>query len=119
MFLKDNLLVPYNDALIAYLDFLIKEEQAKVQAGGNNKRLLSLTEERHKHQEAIEIITKHMNSNTTWNDLTEGGVDRIVQGLYNLKHFGKNMQNQKQGITTAHRVTYRERPYTFKRRNQA
>ena len=118
VFLKNNSLVPYNDALIAYLDFLIKEEQAKVQAGGNNKRLLSLTEERHKHEEAIKVITKHMNSNTTWNDLSEGGVDRMVQGLYNLKHFGKNLQNLKQGITIAHQATYRERPYTVKRRSQ-
>jgi hypothetical protein len=118
VFLKNNSLVPYNDALIGYLDFLIKEEQAKVQAGGSNQRLLSLTEERHKHQEAIEVITKHMNSNTTWNDLSEGGVDRMVQGLYNLKHFGENLQNLKQGITTAHQATYRERPYTVKRRTQ-
>jgi GTPase SAR1 family protein len=118
IFLKNNSLVPYNDALIAYLDFLIKEEQAKVQAGGNNKRLLSLTEERHKHQEAIELITRNMTSNATWNDLSEGAVDRMVQGLYSLKHFGKNLQELKQGITTAHQATYRERPYTVKRRNQ-
>lgn len=119
VFLKNNSLVPYNDALIAYLDFLIKEEQAKVQVGGSDKRLLSLTDERHKHQEAIEVITRHMNSSMTWNDLSEGSIDRMVQGLYNLKHFGKNLQNLKQGITTAHQATYRERPYTVKRRNQS
>jgi GTPase SAR1 family protein len=118
VFLKNNSLAPYNDALIAYLDFLIKEEQAKVQAGGNNKRLLSLTEERHKHQEAIEIITKHMNSSASWNELSEGGVDRMVQRLYKLKHFGKNLQNLREGIATAHQATYRERPYTVKRKNQ-
>ena len=118
VFLKKNSLAPYNDALIAYLDFLIKEEQAKVQAGGNDKRLLSLTEERHKHQEAIEVITRNMNSTATWNDLSEGGVDRKVQSLYNLKHFGENLKDMKQGITTAHQATYRERPYTVKRRNQ-
>ena len=118
IFLKKNSLVPYNDALIAYLDFLIKEEQAKVQAGGNNKRLLSLTEERHKHQEAIKLITQHMNSSARSIDLSEGAVDRMVQGLYNLKHFGKNLRDLQQGITTAHQATYRERPYTVKRRNQ-
>lgn len=118
VFLKNNSLVPYNDALIGYLDFLIKEEQAKVQAGGNNRRLLSLTEERHKHQEAIDIITRHMNSNANWNDLSEGGVDRMVQTLYNLKHFGENLQNLKRGVTSAHQATYRERPYMVKRRTQ-
>ncbi|TKA78719.1 hypothetical protein B0A55_04535 [Friedmanniomyces simplex] len=118
VFLKNNSLAPYNDALIAYLDFLIKEEQAKVQAGGNDIRLLSLTQERHKHQEAIEVITRNMDSKAVWNDLSEGGVDRMVQGLYNLKHFGDNLRNLKQGIVTAHEATYRERPYTVKRRNQ-
>jgi GTPase SAR1 family protein len=118
VFLKKNSLAPYNDALIAYLDFLIKEEQAKVQAGGNDKRLLSLTEERHKHQEAIEVITRNMNSTAAWNDLSEGGVDRMVRSLYNLKHWGENLKNLKHGITTAHEATYRERPYTVKRRHQ-
>jgi hypothetical protein len=115
-FLKNNSLAPYNDALIAYLDFLIKEEQAKVSADGNNKQLLSLTEERHKHEEAIQVITRTMNSTAAWNDLSEGGVDRIVQSLYNLEHFGENLHKMKQGIATAHQVTYRERPYTVKRR---
>ena len=118
VFLKNNSLTPYNDALIAYLDFLIQEEQAKVQAGGNDKRLLSLTEERHKHKETIEVITRNMDSNAVWNDLSEGGVDRMVQSLYNLKHFGDNLKKMKQGIATAHQATYRERPYTVKRKNQ-
>lgn len=118
VFLKNNSMAPYNDALIAYLDFLIKEEQAKVQTGGNDKRLLSLTEERHKHKEAIEVITRNMNSSAAWNDLSEGGVDRMVQSLYNLKHFGDNLKTMKQGIATAHQATYRERPHTITRRNQ-
>lgn len=118
VFLKKHSLAAYNDALIAYLDFLIKEEQAKVQAGGNNKRLLSFTEERHKHQEAIEVITRNTNSNAVWNDLSEGGVDRMVQSLYNLKHFGDNLRSMKQGIALAHQATYREKPYTVTRKNQ-
>ena len=118
VFLKNNSLAPYNDALIAYLDFLIKEEQAKVSAGGNDKRLMSLTQERHKHEEAIEVITRNMNSTAAWNDLSEGGVDRMVQSLYNLKHFGENLQKMKHGIATSHQATYRERPYNVTRRNQ-
>ncbi|KAK5687475.1 hypothetical protein LTS10_001613 [Elasticomyces elasticus] len=118
VFLKNNSLAPYNDALIAYLDSLIKEEQAKVQAGGNGQRLHSLTLERKKHQEAIKIITRDMNSNASWDDLNEGGVDRLVQSLYNLKHFGDNLKNLRHGIVAAHEATYRERPYTVKRRNK-
>lgn len=119
VFLKNNSLVPYNDALIAYLDFLIKEEQAKVQAGGNSKRLLSLTEERYKHQEAIEVITRNTDSDAVRNDFSDGGIDHMVHDLYNLKYFGDNLKKLKQGIATAHQTTYRERPYTVKRRNRS
>lgn len=59
-----------------------------------------------------------MNSKASSVDLSEGAVDRMVQGLYDLKHFGKNLRDLQQGITTAHQATYRERPYTVKRRNQ-
>ena len=116
VFLRKFSLAPYNDALIAYLDYLIKEEQIKVQAGGNNKRLLSLTEERHKHTEAIEVITRNMNSKANWDDLREGAIDRLVQQLYKLKHFGMTLKNMKQGIATAHQATYREIPYTVRRK---
>jgi len=116
VFLRKYSLAPYNDALIAYLDYLIKEEQMKVQAGGNNKRLLSLTEERHKHTEAIEVITRNMNSQANWDDLREGAIDRMVQQLYRLKHFGTTLKHMKQGIATAHQATYREIPYTVRRK---
>ena len=116
VFLRKYCLAPYNDALIAYLDYLIKEEQIKVQAGGNNKRLLSLTEERHKHTEAIEVITRNMNSRANWNDLREDAIDGIVQHLYRLKHFGTSLKNMKQSIATAHQATYREIPYTVRRK---
>ena len=118
VFLRKYSLAPYNDALIAYLDYMIKEEQIKVQAGGSNKRLLSLTEERHKHSEAIEVITRNMNSKANWNDLTlsESAIDGMVQQLFSLKHFGTTLKNLKQGITAAHQATYREIPYTVRRK---
>lgn len=116
VFLRKFSLAPYNDALIAYLDYLIKEEQLKVQAGGNDKRLRSLNEERHKHTEAIEVITRNMNSKANWDDLREGAIDRMVQQLYKLKHFGTTLKNMKQSIATAHQATYREIPYTVRRK---
>ncbi|KAL9001478.1 MAG: hypothetical protein Q9169_000053 [Polycauliona sp. 2 TL-2023] len=74
-------LAPYKHALIAYLDYLIKEEQIKVQACGNNKRLTSLTEERFKQTELVKVTTRNMNSQAKWDDFREGAIDRIVQEL--------------------------------------
>lgn len=119
VFLKNKSIAPYNDALVAYLDFLIKEEQAKVQAGGSDKRLLSLTLERQKHTEAIEVLTRHMDGHAVAEELDEGGVDRLVKGLYGLEHFGENLKQMKQGITAAHQATYREKPVTVRRRHQS
>ncbi|KAK5740821.1 hypothetical protein LTR17_004411 [Elasticomyces elasticus] len=119
VFLKKNSLAPYNDALIAYLDHLIKEEQAKVQAGGKRQRLDSLTFEKKKHQEAIEIITRDMDSSIGGDVFEEGGVDRRVKSLYSLKHFGANLKALKQDIGGAYQATYRERPYTVKRSVQS
>ena len=116
VFLRKYSLAPINNALIDYIDYLIKEEQIKIQAGGNDKRLRSLTEERHKHKEAIEIITRNMKSKANWDDLREGAIDRLVQELYKLKHFGTTLKNMKQDIATAHQATYREIPYTVKRK---
>lgn len=115
VFLKKFSITPVNDALLEYLDFLIKEEQAKVQAGGKDKKLRTLVEDRRQHEQAIALLTRTMNSEADWNDLTDGGIDRIVQQLYSLKHFGDNLKNLKQGITTAHEGTYRERPYAVRR----
>jgi GTPase SAR1 family protein len=116
VFLRKYSLAPYNDALIAYMDYRIKEEQMKVQQGGNDKRLLSLTEERHKHKEAIEVIMRHMNSGANWDNLSEAAIDRMVNQLFNLKHFGSTLKNLKQGISTAHQSTYREISYTVRRK---
>ena len=54
--------VPFEDAHIAYLDLLIIEEQAKLIAGGDTRRLLSLTEDRYKQQQAIRATTRNMDS---------------------------------------------------------
>ena len=115
VFLRKNSLAAYNDSLVAYLDHLIKEEQMKVQNGGSDQRLLSLTEERHKHKEAIEIIMQNINSNVKPTDVSEVAVDRLVKQLYNLKHFGTNLKNLQSGIAKAHQATYREIPYVVQR----
>lgn len=117
VFLRKSSLAPYNDALIAYLDFLIKEEQMKVQVGGNDKRLVSLMDERKRHKEAIEVITQSMDSDAalTSSVLKEGSIEEMAQQMFRLKHFGAMLKDLKQGIAIAHQATYREVPYTIGR----
>jgi hypothetical protein len=120
VFLKKHSLTPYNDATLAYLDFLIKEERAKLQAaeskglwaGINLKKLEALEEDRRKHEELIKVLTSHLDSNDkNWQPLTEEGAEKLVQKLYGLKHFGENLKSVKQAIAAAHEATYREIPF--------
>ncbi|KAE9972894.1 hypothetical protein EG328_004702 [Venturia inaequalis] len=117
VFLKKYSITPYNDATVAYLDLLIRGERDKINAGGNNKKFLALQEDLERHKETVKILTRSMNANTTAADvLTEAGVERVVRDLYSLKHFGKNLQSLKHGISLAHQATYREIPHTIKRK---
>lgn len=125
VFLKNNSLAPYHDNMIRCLDSLIEEERAKLHADGkgHSSRLLDmrlplLEAERNLHNDAVSAIMRNINSNSCANDLSEGGIDRMVQSLYNLKHFGHHLPKMKENIATAHRATYFEGPYTTDRRNQ-
>lgn len=111
IFLKKYSITPYNDATLAYLDFLIKEEHAKIQAGGNDRKLRGLEADRQKHVETVDILTRNMANDSKCRLLDEAGVDRLVKKLYNLKHFGSNLESVKRNITEAHEATYREMPY--------
>jgi GTPase SAR1 family protein len=102
LFLEKNSITPYNDATIAYLDLLIKAETDKVQSGGNNAKLLVLKEELQRHKETVQILTRSMKANANAVDLSEAGVERIMQELYDLKHFGTNFRSLEHSISQAH-----------------
>ncbi|KAI8635426.1 hypothetical protein F5Y19DRAFT_482655 [Xylariaceae sp. FL1651] len=114
VFLKKHAITPYNDATLEYLDMLIRDEEAKVQVGGDRLRLETLIDDRAHHEELVKVLTRNMNNNlgSQYDSvLDQAGVARKVKELYQLKHFGKNLQAVKDTIASAHQSTYRERPY--------
>ena len=56
-----------------------------------------------------------MNNDANFKPLDEAGVSQLVDQLYSLKHFGKNLQNVKNITAKAHQATYRERPHRLPR----
>ncbi|KAH8585939.1 hypothetical protein B0O99DRAFT_474606, partial [Bisporella sp. PMI_857] len=94
-FLRREAIALYNDKTQAYIEFLINEEEAKVHAGKKNKRLQDLQEDLRNYLEEVEILEKNVKSNTNYPALTTRDIDRLVQHLYGLKHFGKNLENLK------------------------
>ncbi|KAI0910960.1 hypothetical protein F4823DRAFT_340271 [Ustulina deusta] len=117
VFLKKHSITPYNDATLEYLDMLIRDEEAKVQVGGNRTRLGSLIDDRARHEELVKVLTRNMNNKVSsqYGVLDEASVVRNVKELYELKHFGKNLHAVKNTISSAHQSTYRERPYRVKK----
>ena len=112
LFLKKNSITPYNDAMLAYLDHLIKEETDKVQiANADRERLDNLLRHRREHVQQVEVLSKNMDSGSTEELLDEGGVEALVEHLYRLKHWGKNLRDIKNKAEEAHLDSYRERPY--------
>ncbi|RMZ81539.1 hypothetical protein DV737_g2502, partial [Chaetothyriales sp. CBS 132003] len=113
LWMKANSIIPINDATLAYLDILIKAEKAKVDAGGigNKKILADLEEDKKKHEELVAVLEASMKHTGKTQPIEQGDVQRIVQSLYNLTHFGKNLKELQIGITEAHEMTNRELPH--------
>lgn len=121
LFLQEYAMTPINDATADYIEMLIQNEEAKINAGraagvcadANKKRLRALQEDKAAHLELVKTLTGNMKAPQKSRDqvLNEKGVERLVHKLYSLPHFGKNLKSVKNTITTAHQATYRERPY--------
>jgi hypothetical protein len=120
LFLKKNSITPYNDAMLAYLEHLIKEEVDKVNvAGGGRERLEGLLRHRLEHLQQVEVLTKNMESGSNNELLDEAGVEDLVEHLYQLKHWGKNLRDIKDNAEANHLATYRERPYRLQGRHSS
>lgn len=122
LFLKTHCITPYNDATLDYLDMHIKDEQSKIAAAqqsglaadGNRRKLASLEEDRKRHEELVKTMTENLQSSPGNYGLTEAEVDAKIQELYQLKHFGKQLEDIKNTVVSAHDATYRERPVVVK-----
>ncbi|KAI1642269.1 uncharacterized protein F4817DRAFT_353420 [Daldinia loculata] len=117
VFLKKYSITAYNDATLEYLDMLIRDEEMKVQVGGSRKRLNDLLDDRRSHEELVDILTRNMDNKyqLQYQVLNEAGVENLVSQLYDLKHFGKNLETIRNTISTAHQATNRERPFRVNR----
>lgn len=116
IFLKTDSISTINDLTIAYIDFLIHQEEDLVNAGGSSRKLISLRKDRQKHLELVDALTRSIADKPGSRGSTLSGrdVNSIVQKLYSLKHFGENLKLLKETIALAHQATNREIPYRVK-----
>ncbi|KAJ9655651.1 hypothetical protein H2198_005549 [Neophaeococcomyces mojaviensis] len=99
---------------------LIEDEKAKVDAGGkgNQMKLLALRNERARHLELVALFTQEMKIVGKSEPIDQAGVKELVDHLYNLKHFGKNLEHLKISIAEIHNATNREPPHRVQDRSR-
>ena len=120
LFMKENSILPYNDETVAYLDMMIEAEQAKVDAGGGDKKkntLQALKEDKQEHLELVSVLEKSMQGRGSSKAVDQAEVNLLVNRLFSLKHFGKNLTDLQTDIAYTHARTNRENPHRVKARN--
>ena len=65
------------------------------------------------------MLEQNMAEDANSQPLNQNGVDRLVNELYQLKHFGQDLQAVKQTVLAAHEAQNREIPYIMKRQNSS
>lgn len=122
VFMKENSILPYNDATVAYLDMLIEAEQAKVDVGGGQKnqdRLKIYQRDKQTHLELVKILEDSMKQKGVKRAVTQPEVVQTIKQLYSLKHFGDQIEKLQTNLTTINASSNRENPHRVKTRGPA
>ncbi|RGP67000.1 hypothetical protein FLONG3_8658 [Fusarium longipes] len=120
-YLKRDAITLINDKTEDYYNELIKNEENKIQRGKdgrmnvdvNIKRLKGLEQDRDAYLELTETIKRNMMAPRSSSDkpLIEEGVKTLIQDLYSLPHFGKDLKKMKSDIVSSHDTIGRRRSH--------
>lgn len=112
-FLKANAITPYNDALINYLEHLIKLEEAKITKGCDDRGLKGLEDMKRTYQQQVDILDKALEANNTAQILAPHEIEPEVQRLYKLPNQGATLKRLVQIVNSAanKNVAYNEHIY--------
>ncbi|KAK8116496.1 uncharacterized protein PG998_004777 [Apiospora kogelbergensis] len=117
LYLKKKSIAPYNDAMIEYLDLQINDEKRQIShcnacgedIKNNEKRLESLKQSKEMYGHRIKVLDKEMSKSDDSDELLdEQGVDDLVQKLYSLEHYGKDLQSMREMVEWSKASGFRE-----------
>ncbi|KAM0353064.1 hypothetical protein ACHAPU_001952 [Fusarium lateritium] len=110
-YLKDNAIMPVNDATEEYYDQLIQVEQNTIQAGKEKKlnvdvhkrNLKNLQHDKRAYLELVETIKMNMHSHPDSEERlsTKKDIEKVISNLYNLKHSGGSLRKIEEVITAS------------------
>lgn len=116
-FLKQNAIAPYNDALAAYLDHLIHEEQQKVCAGGGNQTLNGLQKMKREYDEQVKILEDAMKRGENQAKITPDDIKALEKKLLNLEITGADLKTVMTHATAAKSSAVAHNERQFQTRN--
>ncbi|RYO86101.1 hypothetical protein DL762_004896 [Monosporascus cannonballus] len=119
LFLKRNSITPYNDAMISYLDVLIKDEWNLIgfhNSQGdalpeNKERLKGLVKSKSEYQARIKVLKDQMTSPGNIELLDEQGVEDMVKKLYSLPRWGSRLKGMRQVVEWSKAENFREQQF--------
>lgn len=114
-YLQQHSITRYNDATIEYFEHLIKDERSKVRCGMPRTRLYQLENDKASYEYFVTAM-KMGKQSTGRGPLNENGVYALVEKLYAMKHYGKNLKDCAKKTGQAYAATFRERPYRVRSR---
>lgn len=122
-YLRAKSIATYNDATAEYLEELIKLETEVSAVSRDTTRLNMLRQDLRCHEELVAALSTNTGKLPDgWQDvdttLDPASIERTVKGLYELKHFGKQLRDVHHTVQQAHQATYRERPYHVRQRSR-
>lgn len=97
-FVKQNSIVVYNDDFAKYLEFLIKEEEQKLNFFKDNKNTKLLDQMKQLKREYVAKKKIYDEAPVSNKVLTIDNMYEKIQKLYKLKHNGKDLENIMNGV---------------------
>ncbi|KAK4446375.1 hypothetical protein QBC34DRAFT_356708 [Podospora aff. communis PSN243] len=122
-YLRAKSISAYNDATAEYLEELIRLETEISAVSGDKTKLDMLRQDLKCHEELVTALTRGTPLPDEWKGmdttLNEASIDKLVQEMYALKHFGAQLRDIHRTVKQSHQATYRERPYHVKQRKRS
>lgn len=109
-FLHSNAMLPFNDAVIEYLQYFIQEEQTKQNSSADNQQVINqlqtMTEDFRSHIKLIEDTIKSQTDSGKQNKSQQQPKDvaNLIQSLYDLPIMGIQLRDQVKSIMIGQEV---------------
>ncbi|XP_055341675.1 uncharacterized protein LOC129590459 [Paramacrobiotus metropolitanus] len=92
-FLKRNAMIPYNDAMEEYLNYLISNEKEKIAVGLPRDHLVGYERMLREYREEKQLLEESMQSGEKEHQLTMENIVEAIQSLYGLPINGRRIRS--------------------------